>query len=249
MIEIISNLQFLIMVGGPLLVVLLVGGITANRWRKIRCEIDLHWEAFNSPANTAITVAGVAIPLVTGLLTYSFSTLKQTPEQLSPLFVSIVLLGVSILFGLLITFGLATMVGAKVKAGAEATEVKNAPEGTFRITKVSNTYYPAVLVSQLLLLFSAFGLLAYYCLYSLPVFPITNPPSIASMAATVPIMRPHVSVGMTSDEVGRLWGTPQAHEATAQGERLKYQSRNTEYVIQVVRGEVTEVTERKPIEK
>lgn len=230
MIEILANPSFWLSLAGPLVVVLAVGYVIAKSWRSPSPAVDIQWEAFNSPSNTAITVAGVATPLVTGLVTYSLSTLKQTPEQVAPLIASAILMSASILLGLWITFGLATLVGK---------------EGTFQVSQKKYTYYPAFLVSQLSLLFFAFGLLVYYCLKSLSFSPTVEPLPAATEVEAVQILRPRIAIGMKGEDVSKLWGTPQAREATAQGELLKYQSQNAEYVFQIVNGEVMEVTERK----
>ena len=116
---------------------------------KNKKSIELNAEALRNPINTGITVSGFLLPLIVGIMTFSFSNNNNPIEKDFYVFSSIVLIIVSIFFGLWNNYSLATLTDS---------------EGKFKITSTENTTFPAIFVFQLSLLLFAiiyFGLFGY----------------------------------------------------------------------------------------
>jgi hypothetical protein len=229
MAETLFTYKFWMLIAGSTITVFAIGCILAAYWGKGVHQCELHWEAFSSPSNNAVTVAGVVMPLIAGLFAYSVSTLKQNPEQLSSLAASMVLMGLSIIFGLWISFSLATASGK---------------EGTFQISAKKNTFYPAFLVSQLALLLLGFFLVVYYCFSGLSA-PLNQKTEVVSKSTSISLFKPPLSVGTAEEDVIKIWGEPLERLATPQGEQLKYISIKSEFLIKIAGSEIVEITERK----
>ena len=147
-------------------------------------------EPLLTACNTGITVAGIAIPLLAALYTYSRTQLSQSPSELAFLSASLLLAALSVLGGLWSSFSL-------VGSGGE--------QGILTIHKDSNPFIPAFLVLQLSLLFMSIFALGLYLLWGMPG--IVAPVPQASPATGILLLRRPVQIGATDQPVQLATGS------------------------------------------
>lgn len=131
---------------------LLISIFIGRSWIKAtrnNITIELNAQSLRDPINTGITVSGFLLPLIVGIMTFSFSNNSNPIEKDFYVFSSIVLIIFSIFLGLWNNYSLATLTDS---------------DGKFKITSSDNTTFPAFFVFQLSLLLFAiiyFGLFGY----------------------------------------------------------------------------------------
>jgi hypothetical protein len=192
--------------------------------------VTLNWNAFAAPLNTAITVAGIVLPLIASLVAYSTGNLGKTYSDLNLLFVSAALFLLTLLIGLWTAVGLATVVTNK--------------DGVFTVDATSNTFYPAFLVAQLALLFSGFAVLLVHVASGLPLDQ-TAPDKTQLSRHVVLVVRTYPSTGMSPEQVRAMLGAPTTEAQTQTRQTLTYLTHNAELRLVIEDGAVVEMTETK----
>lgn len=192
--------------------------------------VTLNWNAVSAPLNTAITVAGIVLPLVASLIAYSTGSLGKGYADLSLLFVSAAHFLLALLVGLWTAFGLATVVTNK--------------DGVFTVDATNNTYYPAFLVAQLALLVLGFAVLLTHVADGLPLD--QSAPDKAQLARQgLFVVRSYPSTGMSPEQVRAMLGAPTAETQTQGRQTLIYLTHNAELRLIIEDGVIVEMTETK----
>ena len=175
---------------------------------------NLHWQAIDYPIHSAITAAGVAVPLVIGLLSYLTSQ-GHSVRALTPLIVSVILVGLSVFVGLWCSFSVATQARS---------------DNAVLVDQKRNTSLPAMLVVQFASFAVGIGLLIYYVFSGLS--PHISPSSVSDQTMlTEDVKRPPVQLGTSVIDVRGSWGKPTGQEKRGNDVLLTYQGPSMEYVI------------------
>jgi len=152
---------FGILIGAAVVVILFLSGVT-SAWRKKfgkdpTKEVKYKAETFRHPINSSITVAGLAIPIISGIFGYYVTAVDTTKLPDATLLVaSLILLFFSLIAGVFLVYSLA---------------VESLRDDTFTITKERNVGFPAMFVCQLVIFLMGVLLLLMFVVQGL-FFPV-----------------------------------------------------------------------------
>lgn len=208
----------------PLVVVLLLAYAVYRSWRTLPAARSLHWQAIDYPIQTGITAAGVVIPLLIGLISYSLNN-GYSLSRLRLIVISVMFFAISIVVGLYTTFSVATLADDK---------------NVVPISGTSNTVLPSLLFTEFALFFLGISFAVAHLFYGLPA----HPPTPVYSVATEEVLRPPLSLGLSLAEVRAAWGDAPATQA-ADTTELKYAGKGIEYLVVLHDDHVTEVIKRK----
>jgi hypothetical protein len=228
--EVFFSWSFWLPVGAVLLVVFMVAAWLVRLWSRGNA-VTLNWNAFSAPLNTAITVAGIVLPLNASFIAYSTASLGKDYADVNKLFVSAAMFLLAVVVGLWTAFGLATAVSGK--------------DGTFEVTASKNTHYPAFLVAQLLLLLAGFVWLLLHASDGLPID--RSAPSKDQLARQgVFVVRSYPSTGMSPEQVRAMLGAPGSEAQPKSGVLIYYYlTHNAELKLTFQDGIAVEMVESK----
>ena len=193
--------------------------------------IELNTESFRNPINTGITVSGFLLPMIVGIMTFSFSNNSNPIEKDFYVFSSIVLIIISIFFGLWNTYSLATLTDS---------------DGKFKITSSENTTFPAIFVFQLSILLFAiiyFGLFGYNNI-SKPKVKEEIPQSKALNLGDILINKTFIPVQNHKDLVLESWGIPNEIKNSDSIEYYLYSSTQYDFTFEIKNDTIININQK-----
>ena len=193
-------------------------------------DIILSAEALRNPINTGITVSGFLVPIMVGIMTFSFTSNNYIVNKDFYIFSSIILIILSILFGLWNNYSLATLTN---------------DEGKFNITKDDNTFFPALFVFQLSLLFFGITLLGLFGYNNMDKqTPKRTTKTNCNSNETVLIKKKHIPINTHKDLLLELWGKPSEISGVDSLQEFLYKSNESIFTYKIVNDTVTSINQK-----
>ena len=203
-----------------------------NSWKRVVeaddfDELRYKGESFRSPLNLSIAIVAILVPVAAGIAAYH---VDQDPNSaIDPLAVAILALLVALLWGAWQSYSIAT---------------QSPNDDTMTITRKRNWLVPVDFAIHLVVLLVGVSYLVIFLLfYFEPGSRVGDLGAEPVQESAYVVVRPKPALGMTSERVRQLWGSPAQTDLQADVVVYQYDSPTSVYILTFEDGKLVTIQE------